>query len=105
MHERRQNDLTNHHWSEPLAAPLSGFDFMRQFSIFATPALASGRSIPSRYVYDTLIHIPHNHARCVSCARERAQRVPRGFCRRREKVSPRLSVAHQVRRLDQQSGG
>jgi hypothetical protein len=44
-------NLTNH-WSEPLAAVLSRSDFMREFSMFATLAIASGRSAPSRYAYD-----------------------------------------------------
>jgi hypothetical protein len=33
-------------WSQPLAAVMCGFDFMKQFSRFATLALASGGSAP-----------------------------------------------------------
>jgi len=39
--------LTNR-WSQPLAALMSTFNFMKQFSMFATLALASGGSAPSR---------------------------------------------------------
>jgi hypothetical protein len=39
--------LTNR-WSQPLAAVKSTFDFMKQFSMFATLAAASGGSAPSR---------------------------------------------------------
>ena len=39
--------LTNR-WSQPLAVAMTGFNFMKQFSIFATLALASGGSAPSR---------------------------------------------------------
>jgi hypothetical protein len=39
--------LTNR-WSQPLAAVLSTFDFMRLFSMFAVLAPASGGSAPSR---------------------------------------------------------
>jgi hypothetical protein len=39
--------LTNR-WSQPLAAVKSRFDFMKQFSMFATFAAASGSSAPSR---------------------------------------------------------
>jgi hypothetical protein len=39
--------LTNH-WSEPLAVLLIRFDIMRNFPMFATLALASGRSVHSR---------------------------------------------------------
>jgi hypothetical protein len=39
--------LTNR-WSQPLAVVISCFDFMKQFSMFATLALASGGSAPSR---------------------------------------------------------
>jgi len=34
--------------SQPLAVAMTGFDFMKQFLIFATLALASGGSAPSR---------------------------------------------------------
>jgi len=36
--------LTNR-WNEPLAALKSTFDFMKQFSMFAPPAPASGGSL------------------------------------------------------------
>jgi hypothetical protein len=39
--------LTNR-WSQPLAAVLSTFDFMKEFSMFATLAAASGGSAPYR---------------------------------------------------------
>jgi hypothetical protein len=39
--------LTNR-WSQPLAVAMRRFDFMKQFSMFATPAAASGGSAPSR---------------------------------------------------------
>ena len=39
--------LTNR-WSQPLAALKSTFNFMKQFSMFTTLALASGGSAPSR---------------------------------------------------------
>jgi hypothetical protein len=39
--------LTNR-WSQPLAAVKSTFDFMKQFSMFAALAAASGGSAPSR---------------------------------------------------------
>ena len=39
--------LTNR-WSQPLAAVKSTFDFMKQFSVFATLAAASGGSALSR---------------------------------------------------------
>ncbi len=39
--------LTNR-WSQPLAVVKSVFDFMKQFSVFAMPALASGGSACSR---------------------------------------------------------
>jgi len=35
-------------WSQPLAIVMSTFDFMKQFSMFATLAAASGGSAPSR---------------------------------------------------------
>src|SRR5438270_5911065 len=41
------NHLTNR-WSQPLAAAMSRFDFMKQFSMFATLAAPSGGSAPSR---------------------------------------------------------
>jgi hypothetical protein len=41
------NHLTNR-WSQPLAVAKSTFDLVKQFSIFATLALASGGSAPSR---------------------------------------------------------
>jgi hypothetical protein len=40
-------DLTNR-WSQPLAVVRSPFYFMKQFRVFATLALASGGSTPSR---------------------------------------------------------
>jgi len=42
-----RNDLTNR-WSQPLAAVKFTFDFMKQFSMFAALAAASGGSAPSR---------------------------------------------------------
>ena len=33
-------------WSQPLAVVMSKFDFMKQFSKFATLAAASGGSVP-----------------------------------------------------------
>jgi hypothetical protein len=39
--------LTNR-WSRPLAGVMTRFDFMKQFSMFATLAPASGGSAPSR---------------------------------------------------------
>jgi hypothetical protein len=39
--------LTNR-WSQPLAVLKSTFNFMKQFSMFATLATASGGSAPSR---------------------------------------------------------
>jgi hypothetical protein len=39
--------LTNR-WSQLLAVVKSTFDFMKQFSMFATLAAANGRSAPSR---------------------------------------------------------
>jgi len=39
--------LTNR-WSRPLAVVMSTFDFMKQFSMVATLAAASGGSAPSR---------------------------------------------------------
>jgi hypothetical protein len=39
--------LTNR-WSQPLAVDMPTFDFMRQFSVFATLVAASGGSAPSR---------------------------------------------------------
>jgi hypothetical protein len=39
--------LTNR-WSQPLAAVMTRFDFMKPFSMFATPAAASGGSARSR---------------------------------------------------------
>jgi hypothetical protein len=39
--------LTNR-WSQPLAVAMRTFDFMKQFSMFATLAAASGGSAPSR---------------------------------------------------------
>jgi hypothetical protein len=41
------NDLTNR-WSQPLAAVKSTFEFMKQFSMFATFSAASGGSALSR---------------------------------------------------------
>jgi hypothetical protein len=40
-------DLTNR-WSQPLAGAMTTFNFMKQFSMFATLAAASGGSAPSR---------------------------------------------------------
>ncbi len=39
--------LTNR-WSQTLAVVKSTFDFMKQFQVFATLALASGGAAPSR---------------------------------------------------------
>jgi hypothetical protein len=39
--------LTNR-WSQPLAIVMTTFDFMKQSSMFATLAAASGGSAPSR---------------------------------------------------------
>jgi hypothetical protein len=39
--------LTNR-WSQPLVGALTRFNFMKQFSMFATLAAASGGSAPSR---------------------------------------------------------
>jgi hypothetical protein len=44
---RNPKHLTNR-WSQPLAAALSTFDFMKQFLMFATLAAASGGSALSR---------------------------------------------------------
>ena len=44
---REHPDLTNR-WSQPLAAVLSTFDFMKQLLEFTTLAPASGSSAPSR---------------------------------------------------------
>ena len=44
---RQPRHLTNR-WSQPLAVVMSTFDFMKQFSMFATLAAASGGSAPSR---------------------------------------------------------
>jgi hypothetical protein len=41
------NDLTNR-WSQPLAVAMRTFNFMKQFSVLATLAAASGGSAPSR---------------------------------------------------------
>src|SRR6266704_5133965 len=41
------NRLTNR-WSQPLAVAMRTFNFMKPFSLFATLALASGGSAPSR---------------------------------------------------------
>jgi hypothetical protein len=43
----RPKHLTNR-WSQPLAAVKSTFDFMKQFSMFATLVAASGGSSWSR---------------------------------------------------------
>ena len=40
-------DLTNR-WRQPLAVAICKFDFMKQFREFATIAVASGGSAPSR---------------------------------------------------------
>jgi hypothetical protein len=42
-----RNGLTNR-WSQPLAAGMCTFNFMKQFREFATLAAASGGSAPSR---------------------------------------------------------
>jgi hypothetical protein len=42
-----ERGLTNR-WSQPLAVVKSMFDFMKQFSVFATLVPASGGSAPSR---------------------------------------------------------
>jgi hypothetical protein len=39
--------LTNR-WKQPLAVVMRRFDFMKQFFVFGTLALASGGSAPSR---------------------------------------------------------
>jgi len=41
-------DYLTNRWSQPLAAVLSRSAFMREFSMFATLAPASGGSAPSR---------------------------------------------------------
>jgi hypothetical protein len=46
-------DLTNHS-SQPLDVVKSRFNFMKQFSMFATLAPASGGSAPSRYAHASL---------------------------------------------------
>jgi hypothetical protein len=43
----RVTGLTNR-WSQPLAVVMTTFDFMKQFSMFATLAAASAGSAPSR---------------------------------------------------------
>jgi hypothetical protein len=43
-----QIDYLTNRWSQPLAVVISTFDFLKQFSMFATLALASGGSAPSR---------------------------------------------------------
>jgi hypothetical protein len=43
----RRRHLTNR-WSQPLAAVMTRFDFIKQFPKFATLAAASGGSAPSR---------------------------------------------------------
>ncbi len=43
----RAEGLTNR-WSQPLAVVMSRVDLMKQFAEFATLALASGSSAPSR---------------------------------------------------------
>jgi hypothetical protein len=45
--DSQANDLTNRS-SQPLAVAMSRFDFMKQFSEFATLAAASSGSAPSR---------------------------------------------------------
>jgi hypothetical protein len=42
-----ESGLTNR-WSQPLSVAESTFDFMKQFSMFAALAAASGGSAPSR---------------------------------------------------------
>jgi hypothetical protein len=42
-----EKDLTNR-WSQPLAVVKSTFNFMKQFSMLAALAAASGGSAPSR---------------------------------------------------------
>jgi hypothetical protein len=45
--ELRPRHLTNRS-SQPLAAAMTSFNFMKQFFVFATLAAASGGSAPSR---------------------------------------------------------
>jgi hypothetical protein len=42
------NERLTNHWSQPLAAAMTRVDFMKQFSVFATLAAASGGSAFSR---------------------------------------------------------
>jgi hypothetical protein len=46
--EIRENCMNTNASNQPLAAAKSTFNFMKQFSMFATLALASGGSAPSR---------------------------------------------------------
>jgi hypothetical protein len=45
--QKTAKHLTNR-WSQPLAAPMTTFDFMKQLLIVVTLAAASGGSAPSR---------------------------------------------------------
>ena len=47
MASKISTGLTNR-WSQPLAGVKFTFDFMKEFSMFATIAAASGGSAPSR---------------------------------------------------------
>jgi hypothetical protein len=47
LNEAAPEDLTNR-WSQPLAAVMRTFDFMKQFSMFAMLVAASGGSAWSR---------------------------------------------------------
>jgi len=40
--------MSSNRWSQPLAVVMTTFDFMKQFSMFAALAFASGGSAPSR---------------------------------------------------------
>ncbi len=46
--KRSTNGSLTNRWSQPLAVVMSTFDFVKQFSMFATLAAASGGSAPSR---------------------------------------------------------
>jgi len=47
LNEAAPEDLTNR-WSQLLAVVMSAFDFMKQFSMFATLGATSGGSAPAR---------------------------------------------------------
>jgi len=47
VYSEANGHLTNR-WGQPLAGAMIGFDFMKQFPMFATLAPASGGSAPSR---------------------------------------------------------